>query len=139
MVRINTEGSVVKRILEDTRDEPVVYISTKSQVKKWFDIINKEIFDSELEYFHRVFLEADHDKYWGWVIPSSGHVDKYDIHLMKKLPSEQHFVKLLAHEMVHLYDYTISKDDDKHPHGRSFSKWKYRFSKFGIKLSSIIT
>ena len=52
----------------------------------------------------------------------------------KRYKSKQIFVEVLAHEMVHHYQYIYNEEVG---HGSSFLKWRDKFNKKGLNLVKV--
>jgi len=56
------------------------------------------------------------------------------LNMNKRYKSKKFFVEVLAHEMVHHYQFM---NDEPMGHGPSFEKWSDKFSKKGLKLFKV--
>lgn len=54
------------------------------------------------------------------------------IAISSEFNSKREFLSVLAHEMVHQWQYQIAKAVDHH--GKSFWRWRWRFKKHGLAL-----
>lgn len=113
--------------------EKCKYKPTKEEVMRWFNIINREIFNKNLPPFREIEIKRRH-KCWGECI---GHTDKFQnrfskVSLNHHMKSKKHFIEVLIHEMVHHYQWI---HENTMSHGDSFFAWKNKLSKFKVNLS----
>lgn len=132
-------------------DHIKVFRPTLHQTKYWFGVINKEIFQSKLAK-PRITVSQKKQVYGQCVanwdsriigrkgewnqkkIPYHNPTMHYLIEMHHKFPTWQVYIETLAHEMVHLYQFSIINDATAN-HNNSFYAWKNRFKKFGLSLS----
>jgi len=108
----------------------LTYNTTVEDCQKWFNILNRELFDNSLPKVHEIdirwrrgahaWYDYDEDK------PGTG-ISK--LLMNKRYKSKQFFVAVLFHEMVHHYQYI---NNEKVGHGKSFVKWKNIALKYGL-------
>jgi hypothetical protein len=124
---------------------------TESQTKIWFNIINKEIFESRLKrpkitVSQKKLLFGQCVANWDarvlgrkgeWdqkKIPYHNPTIKYVIEMHHRFDTWRDYIETLAHEMIHLYQMTVEEDSTAN-HNDSFYAWKNCFKKFGLNLS----
>lgn len=109
------------------------FIPTLEDCKHWFRIINKEIFDGELVKFEEIEIRRRHGR-WGECIGYTGEDGERSctLSLHSSLKSKQHFIQVIAHEMVHLWEYTVHGTMS---HGALFHGWREKFEKYGLILT----
>jgi hypothetical protein len=95
------------------------YIVTVENVRHWFDVMNKELFNGKLKIFNKIKVANIPDYA---VLYDSKHGT--ELHIRDRFKNEQHFVETLAHEMVHLNQL---QSKQRLGHGKSFKKLKRRF------------
>jgi hypothetical protein len=108
------------------------YLVTKAKLKRWFDIINEEVFANDLI---KIQLKV-HDHPYELYEPTKRYSDvrayyivedvdteqEYSYIIVKRqFPSLQLFLKVLVHEMVHHFTWS---NDRILNHGPVFKKWK---------------
>lgn len=118
---------------------------TQKQVKEYFRLINREIFDNKLPIpkfqIRRLYNCV------GMCEGKEGPIRKTKshctIHLADKYYCIQWFLSTLAHEMVHQYQWDIfsnirvKRGLTRHmSHGPSFYIWRKRLAKHGISLKA---
>ena len=115
-------------------DPGTPYRVTNDAVKYWFRIINHVIWKDQLPMFNTIQIRP-FVRNWAMCIEDSDDPDstKYRLAIDIEFPSFQLFLNVLAHEMVHLYQF-IDKDDGEH-HGESFWAWEYVLRENGLILS----
>ena len=123
--------------LEKLQDEPGIgeaFLPTTDDIRKWFRILNRELFanvftavpDIDIRrrrmawaYFEYQYDTIRTDYVWTRLLMNN------------KYRSKLHFVEVLAHEMVHLYQVLHNNPPG---HGPSFHEWKEHFNEKGLRL-----
>jgi hypothetical protein len=109
------------------------YETTVEDCQKWFNILNRELFNEclpqvdEIDIRWRRGAHAWYD--YDQVNPGTG---ESRLLMNKRYKSKQFFVEVLAHEMVHHYQYIYNEEVG---HGASFLKWRDKFNRKGLTLS----
>lgn len=116
-------------------DEAGTYHPTEDDVILWFRIINREVFNASLSSFDEIEIRRRR-KIWGECLCT-----KYDngdilskLFLNNKFHNKKQFVNVLAHEMVHLWEFLTY---GKMGHGKEFNSWKPKLDAFEVELSTI--
>jgi hypothetical protein len=109
------------------------YETTIEDCRKWFNILNRELFDETLPPVDEIDIRWRRGAY-AWYdyddrLPGEGTTK---LLMSRKYKSKQFFVEVLAHEMVHHYQYIYNEEMG---HGSSFLKWRDKFNKKGLSLS----
>lgn len=114
------------------------YVKT-SKVQYWFKRINKKVFNNSVAEPRNIILQEKYKWEWGWCITSGNESSFWwDLHMLQKYPSFTLFLEVLAHEMVHAWEYTSYPDSyitSKVSHGKEFFSWKEPLGEIGIHLS----
>jgi hypothetical protein len=119
------------------------YLATHRKVTYWFNILNKEIFGNKLTrpkgVFIRERLQLKTQRLYAQCCGYYDPKDQYpivDLQLSDKFRHVQHFISVLAHEMIHMFQWEYEGSMN---HGKKsfFKPWKDKFAKFGIKLQLI--
>lgn len=110
----------------------LAYETTIEDCQKWFNILNRELFENSLPRIDEVDIRWRRGAY-AWYdydekFPGQGTAK---LLMNKRYKSKQFFVEVLAHEMVHHYQYINNEDVG---HGSSFLKWRDKFNKKGLNL-----
>ena len=109
------------------------YATTKEDCDKWFDILNEELFNSELPKlvfgFKRLRVCWAYYEYFPRTPEKA-----LTIILCKTYPSKKLFVECLAHEMVHHWQY-VSLGWRKVDHGNEFKTWSKKAKCIGLRIS----
>lgn len=104
---------------------------TKKLIKDWFYKLNLILFDNELKYFDEIKIERRRQCYAecivlaepeGAMLLSMNYVQN----------SMRYFIYVLAHEMVHAYQWQKLNRMD---HGKTFYAWSKKFEEYNIPLS----
>jgi hypothetical protein len=111
------------------------YETTVEDCQKWFNILNRELFDNSLPKVDDIDIRWRRGAY-AWydydeTKPGTGEVR---LLMNKRYKSKQFFVEVLAHEMVHHYQYIYNEEMG---HGSSFFKWSGKFNQKGLSLSEV--
>jgi hypothetical protein len=112
---------------------------TKKEFWIWFKKLNNEIFEGKIKKFRKVtfkkcrYMWAESQSVQLW----SNHTPKrpiYYIDLIMKdsYPSKKQFIEILAHELIHAYQY---QHHDEMTHGQTFWEWKEVLAKHDINLT----
>jgi hypothetical protein len=124
--------SKLDKLLETDCDAS--YITTPEDCQKWFKILNREIFyntlvtPSEIDIRWRRGAYA----YYDAIIDTEDSTYIHTILCMnKKYKSKKFFVEVLAHELVHHYQFLT---EGKADHGKTFMAWTDTFNKKGLRL-----
>ena len=110
------------------------YTPTKHTVTRWFNIINKEIFDDGLEPFDNIEIKPLRGV-WGYCVTYTDlGDDDCDLEIRCRFPNFQMFLNCLAHEMVHLFNHQILGEQNLR-HGPKFFAWRDDFTNHGLTLT----
>lgn len=108
------------------------YETNIEDCKFWFRILNEEIFNNKL-YLPEVDIRWRRKAWALYQYPDSR--DSKDVPLMlllnKKYRSKKFFVEVLAHELIHHYQFLYNEPVG---HGPSFVRWEDKFNRKGINL-----
>lgn len=107
------------------------YETTIEDCHKWFRILNQELFSNKLPQIDKIDIR--------WRRRTHAYYEYYDgprkreckLCMNKKYSSKQFFVEVLAHELIHHYQFTNGMPLS---HGESFVKWKNKFNRKGLNL-----
>lgn len=123
-----------RRKLKALEYNNVKYKPTVEVAWEWFHILNEQIFGGLLEPVKKIFL-SNHKKY-GDVYALYYYNHKFKgkpskISFCKSFDDEKTFVEILAHEMIHHFQYSYNEPVG---HGPSFLAWRDNFKLKGLKL-----
>lgn len=110
------------------------YMTTLQDTKKWIRILNKEIFDGSLSKLDEIDIRRRRMCYAYYLYYPITKDDEFrysKLCMANKYVSEKFFVEILAHELIHHYQYI---NEQPMGHGPSFMKWKEIFNKKGLNL-----
>lgn len=110
------------------------YEPTLEECKRWFNILNRELFKNELPPVDTIdirwrrkayayYISQDDDKDPNW--------KRTGIYMNKRYASKKFFVEVLAHEMVHHWQFINGLPTN---HGEVFQDWDAKLKKKGIKI-----
>jgi len=108
---------------------------TVDYVEKWFAIINKEVFSGQLRKPDKIEVRRRH-KCWaetgGYVLNEDGQETVViNLSINHRFKSHKHFLSVLAHECVHIYEYLTGQTMG---HGQNFLAWGPKLAKFGVQI-----
>lgn len=116
------------------------YRATRKELDIWFKKLNQEVFSNKLKNFRKIkFTEMR--TCWAitnGVVVWSKHSTKKkqilhtDLVLRRTFPNKKTFIEVVAHEMVHHYQWCFGDRTDVH--GKTFLEWKEPLEKHHIKL-----
>ena len=126
---------VKKKILKETVISDKKYITTYRDIKRYFKYFNKILFKDELNSFNDIKIKK--------IFKASGQcVENFSyykgtsffvLEMMPKYKNKIEFLNTLSHEMVHLWQQTIKKDNGTH--NKFFFSFKNKFKKLNLTLS----
>lgn len=112
--------------------EEYEYETTVEDCQLWFNVLNRELFNNTLPPMDEIdvrWRRGAHAWYdYDEKKPGTG---TSKLLMNKRYKSKQFFVEVLAHEMVHHYQYI---NNEEVGHGSSFVKWRDKFNKKGLNL-----
>ena len=127
--------SRIVRLLE--KFENVPYETTLDDCKEWFDIINNELFEGKLPPVDEIDIRCRRGTHAYYEYENDPKRKQHtSIKMNKRYKNKRMFVEILAHEMVHHWQYVMGHSDS---HGESFDSWKEPLLKRGLILSEIVT
>jgi hypothetical protein len=113
---------------------PGAYKTKMSDLDLWFDILNNLIFNNRIPAFRYNHIQSMRDCVGCVIMEDESRDSKWmDLYVLPKYKDFKTFVEVLAHEMVHAYQYWIIKDSCNH--NENFYRWRSKFRSAGIKLS----
>jgi SprT-like family len=104
---------------------------------EWFHILNEQIFGNLLKPVEKIFISKHKgygDVYALYYYNHKIRKQPSKISFQKKFKSEKVFVEILAHEMIHHFQYSY---DEPVGHGPSFVAWRDNFTLKGLKLYKV--
>ena len=122
--------SKLEKLIE--RHDHYNYETTVEDCQKWFRILNRELFSNSLPPVDEIDIRWRRKAYAWYDYDENRPGEGLTRLLMnKRYKSKQFFVEVLAHEMVHHYQYM---NNEEMGHGSSFMKWRDTFNKKGLNL-----
>lgn len=126
----------VKKKLMPLLSSKEKYSTTYKDIKKYFKILNEGLFNSKLSPFNDIEIkELKRQKCMGQVI-----IVDYErkgtrtlkLEMDTKYDNKKDFLETLAHEMVHLYQFTQLNDNGNH--NKLFYSFRPNLKYVGLKL-----
>jgi hypothetical protein len=113
-------------------NENYEYETTIEDCRLWFNVLNRELFNNSLPPLDEIDIRWRRKAHaWYDYDQSKPGYGSARLLMNKRYKSKQFFVEVLAHEMVHHYQYIYNEDIG---HGSSFFKWRGKFNKKGLNL-----
>jgi hypothetical protein len=142
MVKVTKNNSMkVKKILKRDLSIRKRYKTTYKDIKKYFTIINKSVFNDLLSPFNEILIKKIYrDKKscthtWGqvvcWEWKRKG-TKQYWLEMLPEYRDKRDFVETLGHEMVHLYQ--MANIGDTGNHNKIFYSFRPKLNKIGLDL-----
>ena len=145
-VRKSRLAGEIKRIKKEAAG--TTFETTHSDIRKWFRIINREIFDRKLKFsdlkhvrIHKRVIVDIKDKTLKDGIKGAVRFNEDSdkrfttLTIKKSFSSKRMFLNTLSHECVHIYEWMVDRVSNESPaHGETFNKWIPIFKRYGIIL-----
>lgn len=129
-----------KKILKRDLSIRKRYKTTYKDIKKYFTIINKSVFNNLLSPFNEILIKKiyrdESKKYcWGQVICHEWErkgTKQYWLEMLPEYRDKRDFVETLGHEMVHLYQ--MANIGDSGNHNKIFYSFRPKLNRIGLDL-----
>ena len=140
MGKTTTRKSQIKKILKRDLVSNRKYKTTYKDIKKYFNIINKSVFNNVLAPFNDIKIKKiykdETKKYWngkvtGWEWKRKG-TQQYHLEMLPYYRNKKDFVDTLGHEMVHLYQ--MANVGDTGNHNKLFYSFRPKLNRIGLDL-----
>lgn len=128
--RLRVRKLVKNDVLSSTRK----YKTTYKDIKRWFSIINKHIFDSTLSPFNEIQIK-NINKCIGQVVIHDWKrkgTKQFHLEMQKFYKNKKQFVDTLAHECVHLYQ--MQNLGDTGNHNDLFYSYRPKLNQIGLNV-----
>jgi hypothetical protein len=123
------------RLLRAMKSDEVVYDyeTTEEDVRCWFHVINREIFNSQLSMPDAIDIRWRRRTYAYHLVEwnSDKTLSKTTLCMSKKYKSKRFMIQVLAHEMIHHWQALTGAPLN---HGPSFLQWERKFNLKGMVL-----
>lgn len=123
-----------RKRLRNLKENDVKYRPTEEDAWEWFHILNRQLFGNLLKPVEKIFI-SNHVKYGDvyalYYYNQSKRGDLSKISISSSFRSEKMFVEILAHEMIHHFQYTY---DEPVGHGPTFFAWRDNLKLKGLGL-----
>lgn len=129
-----------KKILKRDLSIRRKYKTTYKDIKKYFTIINKSVFNNLLSPFNEILIKKiyrdESKRYcWGQVICQEWErkgTKQYWLEMLPEYRDKRDFVETLGHEMVHLYQ--MANIGDSGNHNKVFYSFRSKLNRIGLDL-----
>ena len=137
MIRVTKQKVLtVKKKLKPLLSLKSKYKTTYKDIKKFFKMLNLGIFDNKLSPFNDIEIkQLKYQRCMGQVVMyeyKGKGTRVYKLEMDKYYDSKRDFLDTLAHEMVHLYQFTHLNDTGNH--NKSFYSFRPKLKYVGLKL-----
>lgn len=128
----------VKKILKRELASRKKYKTTYKDIKKYFKIINKAVFDNVLSPFNEILIKNIRDPkikcmgqvvVWEWKRKGTR---VFHLEMLPEYYDKREFVDTLGHEMVHLYQ--MANVGDTGNHNKLFYSFRPKLNAIGLDL-----
>ena len=141
MIKVKKNNSMkVKKILKRDLSTRRKYKTTYKDIKKYFTIINKSVFNNLLSPFNEILIKKiyrdESKRYcWGQVICHEWErkgTKQYWLEMLPEYRDKRDFVETLGHEMVHLYQ--MANIGDTGNHNKVFYSFRPKLNRIGLDI-----
>ena len=117
--------------IKDTMDSFLEFEVEQTDLDYWFNVINEEVFDGVCPSPNLMLVKRQRGS-WGYVKQAEFDGRLWTALFMSpKFPSLAAFIQILAHEMIHVWQFALG---DTGSHNKHFYSWRDRFKEFGLDL-----
>jgi predicted SprT family Zn-dependent metalloprotease len=109
-----------------------IYETTIEDCQEWFKVLNRELFENNLPQINEIDIRWRRGAYAYYDYDERRSNGTCKLLMSKRYKSKKFFIEILAHEMVHHYQYI---NNEGIGHGSSFLKWRDKFNKKGLNLA----
>jgi len=142
MIKVKKNNSMkVKKILKRDMSIRKRYKTTYKDIKKYFTIINKSVFNDLLSPFNEILIKKIYrdskscTHTWGqvvcWEWKRKG-TKQYWLEMLPEYRDKRDFVETLGHEMVHLYQ--MANIGDTGNHNKVFYSFRPKLNRIGLDI-----
>jgi len=129
---MSRKSKLAKLLETHETHETYEYETTIEDCRIWFNVLNRELFNNSLPPLDEIDIRWRRGAHaWYDYDQAKPGYGSSRLLMNKRYKSKQFFVEVLAHEMVHHYQYIYNEDIG---HGSSFFKWRGKFNKKGLNL-----
>jgi len=108
------------------------YTVEPKELDYWFNQINNEIFDGKVPYPHVIDIRKQKNT-WGYVkeLEVNG-IKVVGLFMQPTYPTFGAFLEILAHEMIHIWQFMVINDTGSH--NKHFYSWRDKFKEHNLTL-----
>ena len=115
------------------------YKTTFKDIKKFFKLINKHVFDNKLSPFNDIKIkqikDREYPRVWGQVVINDQErkgTRNYVLEMIPNYKNKKEFVDTLGHEMIHLFQ--MSNLGDTGNHNDMFYSFRPKLNAIGLDI-----
>ena len=130
----------VKKVLKRELASNRKYKTTYKDIKKYFKVLNKELFKNILQPFNdiqikKIYKDESKKFCYGqvttWMWERKG-TQQFWLEMLPTYRNKKEFVETMAHEMIHLWQMNIKGDTGNH--NKIFYSFRPKLNKLGLDL-----
>lgn len=123
-----------RKLIKDLKNDNVKFKPKVEDVEFWFEVLNEQLFGNKLQMFGSVKISRK--KHFHALFHYSPRKENKPTSLWmnNSFDSKKLWVEILAHEMIHLFQYTYNEPLG---HGPSFWAWRDNFNFKGLELHKV--
>lgn len=123
-----------RKLLKELKSDDEKFRPTVEDVREWFDILNEQVFGNKLQPIDEIRIKKLGDfhalfHYW-----SKKEQYEPELSMNKVFKNKKLFVEILAHEMIHYFQYSY---DEPLGHGPTFWAWSDNLKLKGLTLHKV--
>ena len=138
--KVTNKNMMLKKTLKRELASRNKYKTTYKDIKKYFQIINKAVFNNQLAPFNEILIKKiykDKSKMicygqvtvWEWKRKGT---QQFHLEMLPTYRNKKEFVDTLGHEMVHLYQ--MANIGDTGNHNKLFYSFRPKLNAIGLDL-----
>lgn len=123
-----------RKMLKSLEYDEGKFRPTVDDMQLWFNVLNKTIFGNKLKPFDKMSISKPRKAHALFLYYPGEKEKGNELKMSMVFESKKLFVEILAHEMVHLFQYQYNEPLG---HGPSFWVWRDNFKLKGLTLHKV--
>lgn len=123
-----------RKMLKELSYDDKRYCPTESDIKIWFNILNEQVFDNKLKPLSRMYVKRYRNVHAFFHYWPKDENQEPEITMHTTFENKKLFVEILAHEMIHYFQYSY---DEPLGHGPTFWAWRDNLNLKGLELHKV--
>ena len=133
---INKKQKIKRKLKKElSAVKTLKYRTTYKDIKKYFKLINKHVFDGKLSPFNDIQLVNKPRSYIGQVVVQDKErkgTRSFTLEMLKSYSNKKEFVDTLGHEMIHLFQ--MQNMGDTGNHNDIFYSFRPKLNAIGLDI-----